>query len=351
MPCIPGFKSETQRERFSDAATLYVRGGPLARTCAARLRTGGVCAQLALAGEARCLRHGGPDAARRFRERQRAGLEHGSVSPEEWARAEAKRARNALQWKWRKDPRLPGRTIDLGPDEAAFAASAAALGVDVDALFPAVADWLRWRWRRHQKDRPDAARWLRTVREELPRQRVTADEAVAWASLGIVDRRTLEARAAKAAMRARDVDRARAVVDALRATSSAAVDADLDKVRAGCKPAGPLTMLPVQPWKSRPAADGWKRRKPDRIKAPSVASGPPKPIGRPRRTPDSADDLAALGEVLRTAGPQVHAMFDAIPRQEDQVRFLRDLREYVNAPDNAGALRRWMGWVQALRHV
>lgn len=347
MPRIPGFKSETQRERFADAATLYVRGGPLARTCGAKLRTGGACAQLALGGEARCLRHGGPDAARRFRERQRAGLEHGSVTADEWARAEAKRARNALAWAWRKDPRLPGRTIDLGMDEAAFAASAAALDVDADALYPAQGDWLRWRWRRTQRDRSDGAAWLRAVREELPRQRAAADAAVAWISLGITDRRTLEARAAKAAMRAGDVDRARAVVDALRAASSAAVDVDND--RAGSKPVGPLTSLPVRPWTARPAADGWKRRKPDRRKATTAPSGPPKPVGRPRKTPDRADELAALGEVLRAAGPQVHSMYAAIPRQEDQVRFLRDLSEYANAPDDAGALRRWMGWVQVLR--
>lgn len=346
MPRIPGFKSETQRERFADAATLYIRGGPLARTCGAKLRTGGVCTQLALAGAARCLRHGGPDAARRFRARQRAGLEHGSVSPDEWARAEAKRERNALTWAWRKDPRLPGATIDLGPDVAAFVASAAALGVDVDALYPALADWLAWRWRRHQKDRPDAARWATVVLEELPRQRASADVAVAWINLGITDKRTPEARAAKAAMRSGGVDKARAVVDALRAASSAAEDADLDRV--GTKPAGPLTSLPVKPWKARPAADGWKRRNPDRRKAPAAPSGPPKPVGRPARTPDSADELAALGEVLRAAGPQVHAMYEAIPRHEDQVRFLRDLRAHANAPDDAGALRRWMGWVQVL---
>lgn len=347
MPRIPGFKSETQREHFSDAATLYVRGGPLARTCGARLRTGGVCSQLALAGEARCLRHGGPDAARRFRERQRAGLEQGSVTADEWGRAEAKRARNALAWAWRKDPRLPGATIDLGPDEAAFAASAAALGLDVDALYPAVADWLRWRWRRHQKDRPNASAWLRAVREELPRQRAVADAAVAWISLGITDRRTLEARAAKAAMRTGDVDRARGVVDALRAASSAAVDVDLDN--GVVTPAGPMTPLPVRPWTARPAADGWKRRQANRRKATAAPSGPRKPIGRPCRTPDSVDELAALALVLRSAGPEVRAMFEAIPQQEDQVRFLRDLREHANAPDDAGALRRWMGWINRSR--
>lgn len=61
--------------------------------------------------------------------------------------------------------------------------------------------------------------------------------------------------------------------------------------------------------------------------------------------PDSPDELAALGEVLRAAGPQVREIYDAIPRHEDRVRFLRDLAEYANAPENAGAQRRWLGWV------
>jgi len=345
MPRIPGFKSETQRDRFLAAATLYVRGGPLARTCGAKLRTGKVCTQLALAGEARCLRHGGLDAARRFRERQRAGLEQGSVTADEWARAEAKRARNALTWAWRKDPRLPGRTIDLGPDEVAFVVSAENLGVDVDGLYPALADWLRWRWRRHQKDRRDAARWQKAVHEELPRQRAAAEAAVAWVSLGITDKRTKAGRAAKAALRAGGVERARAAVDALRAASSAAVDVDMGKGKDA--PAGPLTPLPVRPWTARPAADGWKRRQPDRQKAPPAPPRPAKPIGRPPRVPDRPEDLAAYGAVLRAVGPQVRAMYEAIPRQEDRLRFLRDLAGYANAPDDAGALRRWMGWVRA----
>lgn len=342
MPRIPGFKTETQRERFFEAATLYARGGPLARLCGAKLRTGGTCTQLALAGEARCLRHGGPDAARRYRERQKAGLEQGSVTAEEWARAEARRARNALTWAWRKDPHLPGHTIDLGPDEAAFVASAAALGVDVGGLYPAQRDWLRWRWRRHQKDRPDAARWAKAVREELPRQRAAADEAVAWADLGLGDKRTKAARAAKAAMRAGGIERARAVVAALRAKADAAVDVGLR--RTPDAPAGPMTQLPVQPWTARPAGQGWKRRQPDRRKATAVPSGPPKPIGRPRRTPDSPDELAALGEVLRAAGPDVRAMYAAVA-DGDRVSFLRDLAEFTRAPDDPRAQTRWMGWV------
>lgn len=346
MPRIPGFKSETQRERFKDAATLYVRCGPLARTCGAKLRTGRVCTQLALAGEARCLRHGGPAAARRFRERQRAGLETGSVSADEWARAEAKRARNALASAWRKDPRLPGQTIDLGPDEALFSASVAFLGVSVDTLYPATADWLRWRWLRHQKDRRNDARWYEAVRHELPRHCERAETAVGWTNLGILDKRTITARAVREAMRTGDVSGARAIVNALRAKVAAVITPDLDAVAPS--PAGAMTSLPVKPWAVHPADGGWKRRLPDRVKARMVPSGAPKPLGRPRRVPDSVDELAALGEVLRAAGPQVRAMYDAISRQEDRVRFLRDLRAYANAPGDAGVLRRWTVWARTV---
>lgn len=346
MPRIPGFKSDTQRERFLGAASLHVRGGPLARLCGAKLRRGGTCTQLALADEARCLRHAGPDAARRFRVRQEAGLETGSVSPDVWARAEAKRARNALQHGWRKNPSLPGRTIDLGPDEATFVASAVALGVDVDRLYPAVADWLRWRWRRHQKDRPNDRLWLRAVREDLPRQIAAADEAMGWIRLGVMDRRTKAARAAKAAMRVGGVDLARAAVAALDGASGTAVG--VDRAPAGADgPTGPMTRLPVRAWTARPAADGWKRRQPDRPKAAPQPPRTPRPIGRPRKLPDSPDEFAALGEVLRAAGPKVRAMYGAIAGQADQFRFLRDLAEYANAPDNAGARAKWLRWVKA----
>uniref|UniRef100_UPI0035AFD488 hypothetical protein n=1 Tax=Tabrizicola sp. TaxID=2005166 RepID=UPI0035AFD488 len=187
----------------------------------------------------------------------------------------------------------------------------------------------------------------RAVRTELPRQRAAADAALVWVSLGITDRRTREARAARKALRAGGVDRARAVVDALRAASSAAVDVPLDKGKDA--PAGPLTALPVRPWTAGAAADGWKRRQSDRQKPPPAPARPPNPLGRPPRVPDGPEDVAAYGAVLRAAGPQVRAMYEAIPRQEDRLRFLRDLAGYANAPVDAGALRRWMVWVSRSR--
>jgi hypothetical protein len=36
--------------------------------------------------------------------------------------------------------------------------------VDVDALYPAVADWLRWQWQRKQRDRGNLEAWMRVCR-------------------------------------------------------------------------------------------------------------------------------------------------------------------------------------------
>jgi hypothetical protein len=349
MSRIPGFKSETQRERFADAATFYVRGGPLARSCGAKLRTGGVCDQLALESEARCLRHGGPDAARRFRARQLRGLETGSVSPEEWARAEAKRARNALAHSWRKDPRLPGATIDLGPHEEAFIEAARTMGVDVVALYPAQADWLRWRWQRTQRDRDDAAAWTRAVQFDLPQQKAAAAVAVLLADLGVKDGRTRVARAAKTALRAGGVAQAQRVLAAFREAQSlssalAGQDRRLERPK-------PLTNAAPKPWTARATADGWKRRMPNAPKPAHTDQLPKRPVGRPRRVPDARDEIAALGEVLRAAGPPVRAMFATISSEADQLRFLRDLNAHNRAPDDERARRSWMAWVRAVGQV
>jgi hypothetical protein len=269
-------------------------------------------------------------------------METGSVSPDEWARAEAKRARNALQWAWRKDPRLPGRTIDLGLDESSFAASAAALGVDVDTLYPALLDWLRWRWRRHQKDRPDDGRWLRAVREELPWQMAVADEAVKWISLGVLDRRTRAARAARTALRSGDMGKAQAAVVAVQRAAEAAQGLVATRPPRASTVAGPPT--PAKPWVGRPAATGLKRRLPDRTKPRVVAKVPGRP-GRPRKRPVEADELAALGHVLGQAGPQVRAMYGGLPDDGVRLSFLLDLRAVIAAPDDVRAQRRWAAWV------
>ena len=113
-------RSAGHSERFVAAARQVQRGGPLAAVCGARTRTGAACAQEPLAGGVRCLRHAGPRAAAAHRDSQLAGLRTGRVTPEVFARAEARRARNRLVDAWKRNPSVPGSTIDLGPDEGAF---------------------------------------------------------------------------------------------------------------------------------------------------------------------------------------------------------------------------------------
>jgi hypothetical protein len=193
-------QSDADLQRFTRRTFLFRRGGPLARNCGVLTRTGKPCGKPPLRGSNHCLRHGGPDAARRFRELQRAALRTGSVTPKQWERAEAKRASAALQHAWLKNPKLSGKTIELNKNEEAFSASASALGVDLTALYPAVADWLRWRYQRRMIDRPDEVAWRSLVRDELPRQIARAEAAIVWLSLGEGgrDRRTRPARALKA---------------------------------------------------------------------------------------------------------------------------------------------------------
>ena len=346
----PGWRSAEHRAAYVAACRAFGRGGPAARPCGAKLRNGGTCNDFALAGEDRCRRHCGPDAARRFRERQKREFERGEVAPEVWAAAEARRARNALEWAWTRDPRLPGQTISLGEAEGAFQDAARALGVDVGALYPAQADWLRWKWQRYQRDRKDAAAWQRAVLTDLPRKRAVAEVAVMLADLGIKDGRTREARAAKAAFRAGGVERARQAVEAMREAVrlSQRGEAAPAKGRVPRKAAGPITRAAVKPWEVRQGAGRWKRRLPDQPKAEAAPALPKQPLGRPPRVPDSPAEIAALADVLRAAGPQVRAMFEAVPEGE-RVAFLRDLAAITRAPDDARARARWAGWVAAIK--
>lgn len=333
----PGFKSETQRENFTDKARLHGRGGPLSPTCGVRTRTGRVCTQVPIKeGRGRCLRHCGPDAASAHRKTQLRQMKTGKTSPEAFARAEARRARNKLINGWKKNPSLPGKTIDLGPHEGTFRDAMAALGVDVDALYPAQADWLRWRFQRTQVDRTADAAWLQAVRVNLPKQIRDADAAMVWVRLGSVDKRTKEGRALKAALR----------------TGGEAAAAAL-----GLDPAKPALEAPeramrgrVRVWAAPPSNGPSKRTLPDRIKrADPVQRATSKRLGRPRARPETEDELARLMAVYQSADAAVQAMFQALLADQDRMAFLRALKALVEAPEDPSAHRRWAAVVQRLR--
>lgn len=342
MPPPPGFKSETQRENFLEAARLHRRGGPLATQCGAKLRTGRVCTQLPLVGGLRCLRHAGPDAARAHRERQLFGLQTGRVSPAEFARAEARRARNGLVEGWKRNPSLPGRTIDLGLHEAAFVAGAAALGLDVGTLLPALSDWLRWRFRRYQLDRRDDAKWARVVQSDLRVRQGAADRAMVWVRAGNLDRRTKAGRALKAALQSGGLERAVAL--------GLAPETALERRHeALAEPAGvALSGTPVRPWMARQASAATKRAMPDRYRVPALKIEKRAGTGRPRKNPRSEDEARDLMDFARTCGPEVRNMLDRCPDDPARLDLLRTLRAFHQNPNDPAARNRWVGLVMRL---
>ena len=335
----PGFKSDTQRENFKNQARLHGRGGPLSPMCGVRTRTGRVCTQVPIKeGKGRCLRHCGPDAARAHRETQLRQMKTGKTSPEAFARAEARRARNKLINDWKKNPSLPGKTIDLGPHEGTFRDAVVALGVDVDALYPAQADWLRWRFQRTRVDRTADAAWLRAARVDLPKQIRDADAAMVWVRLGNVDKRTKEGRALKAA---------------LRSGGEAAAAA------LGLSPAQRAQVAPeramqgrVRVWAAPPSSGPSKRTLPDRIKRADPVQRPIlQMLGRRTQRADDQAELAALMQVYRAADPAVQRMFAALSGEDERRGFLMALKAVTEAPQDPVAQRRWRGFVSALHGV
>ncbi|WP_114285678.1 hypothetical protein [Candidatus Halocynthiibacter alkanivorans] len=169
MQMKTSFWSLEHEAAFRDANQLVRRGGQCAAVCGARTRTGAACQNAPIReGKGRCLRHAGPKAAREHQEHQRRQFFAGKISAAEWSKSEARRAANRLGWEWKKGPSVPGSTIDLAALEAGFRRAIQAFCVDVALLAPAVADWLRWRFRRTQIDRQNERVWARILTVDLP---------------------------------------------------------------------------------------------------------------------------------------------------------------------------------------
>ncbi len=271
-------------------------GSPGARTCGARLKTGAACPNPAIkeSKQGRCLSHCGPHAARAYRERQKRRFETGRVSSAEWNRAEARRAANRLGGQWKKNPWLPGSTIDLGEHECAFRD---VLGdLIVEALPPAVTDWLRWRYRRTQIDRQNDAAWQKALLEDLPR------------------------RVAKAGPRPAD----------------------------GCGRDSKPSATP-RTWKVNYGQDNpySKRAMPDKPKAPKAQRGKGNGRrGRPRTQPAGEDELSVLAQVYRENAVLLEPVMAGVTDEAKQLAVLRTLRDYLARPTDAEACKRWLAVVE-----
>jgi hypothetical protein len=292
------FVSPDHLVRFRHNGVHHERGSLGTAICGARLRTGAPCPNPPIReGKGRCLSHAGPKAARAFRERQKRAVEAGSISAEEWNRAEARRAANRQGDQWKKNPWLHGSTIDLGGHEVAFRDAMGAR--DVDALPPAVADWLRWRYRRTQIDRQGGGAWLQALRMDLPRR----------------------------------------VADA----GPRPVEAPGREPMPGCQP---------RTWVAdADAAGGASRRAlPDRPCAPKVRRGKgyARP-GRPRAQPADAEEFEGLMRVYREHAGVLEPIMAAAQGEARQLAVLRTLPDYLARPGDVGACQRWLALVGAAR--
>ena len=144
-----GFQSETQRDNFMVGRARFCNG--LNREmprCTALNRLGEPCKAARMRGRSTCFRHSGSATAKRAR----LAAAHLSGDLDRIQRAEMRLERNRLRALWRRDPRVPGKTIMLvADDEAACRAWAARHGFRLDLLdrdLPAVSDACRWIWAR-----------------------------------------------------------------------------------------------------------------------------------------------------------------------------------------------------------
>jgi hypothetical protein len=144
-----GFQSETQRDNFMVGRARFCNG--LNREmprCTALNRQGEPCKAARMRGRSTCFRHSGSAAAKRAR----LAAAHLSGDLDRIERAEMRAHRNLLRVIWRNNPRAPGRTIALVPDdETACGTWARRQGFRLDVLdrdFPAFSDACRWIWAR-----------------------------------------------------------------------------------------------------------------------------------------------------------------------------------------------------------
>ena len=298
-----GFLSEDHKQAFQQAARRTQRGGPEAPNCGARTRNGGLCRNTPTFSGKRCLRHAGPHHATLYREKQLRDFAVGKLSFAKWRKAEAKRAVNRLRERWKKSPWHPGSTINLGEHELLFQEEMRAHGVVLDQMPPATADWLRWKYRRHQLDRDNDVAWKEVLHHEFK-------------------------------------DRLEKAGPCPLNTSGSLVAEMVDVV-------GPV-------WAAEKPNHFSKRNSPDLLHPSPANKGRDSAIAvfeaEEPAMPDPDDEQAMqrLAQVNYENCGTLNSLYAKCPHEADKMKVLLALRDAIDQPDNKTAQQRWFQIVAAL---
>ncbi|NIZ62992.1 hypothetical protein DL239_18665 [Sedimentitalea sp. CY04] len=169
----------------------------------------------------------------------------------------------------------------------------------LDALPPAVVDWLRWRYRRTQIDRPNSASWYKALTQDLQRRIELAGPRPTGTDYS-------EHKFASA-------PRTWAVSETGTTSSS-------------------------------------RRELPDTPRAPKIVRGKgyTRP-GRPRTQPADENEFDDLMRVYRQNTAVLEQIMSAARGEAKQLAVLRTLRDYLARPADVEACKRWLELVEAVQ--
>ncbi|WP_188529367.1 hypothetical protein [Sinisalibacter lacisalsi] len=173
---------------------------------------------------------------------------------------------------------------------------------DIRTLAPAVADWLRWKFRRYRIDRTDWARWERVLVNDLP----------------------------------------------CRVEAAGPPPAGCEGPSLGANEAAARGAV----WTPEDSADDVrsKRHCPDPIKVPPKVRGKGYGRrGRPRTQPADDGELSGLMELYRQNQATVGPMLERCATDGDRLALLRAMRDYLADPNEPRAQARWLSMVRLLR--
>jgi hypothetical protein len=133
------------------------------------------CRRIAMRGSAFCWAH---DSTHK---KLRGKIAIASNDPRRITKAFQRKHRATMQKLWRRNPWFNASTIWFHPQiELQFQRACINLGLPLEIISPRMTDDLRWKWKLHQFDTRDAARWDIAVVKARRRGRLDGSPPLDW---------------------------------------------------------------------------------------------------------------------------------------------------------------------------